>query len=235
MDTIILIAFPFLAITFLALYQWSRQAGPEPPASRIESRTFDGLFAERNASEAQALARAEAELQVEEEREQSRAALLARACLDDETALDDAHALGDRDLYNEVLEALVSQAAGDRERLRGIAEYIVDSRTLRSTREFAKSMIPAYDGKLDQRSLADMLYLAALSDDAAVYEEAIRAARERFRQRRIALQPRDFVATVESGYWLIEAGTRYSGAGFTLKQLIAEVRRELASAVRFSA
>ncbi|MDX2032838.1 MAG: hypothetical protein SF339_19330 [Blastocatellia bacterium] len=235
MDTIILIAFPFLAITFLALYQWSRQAGPEPPASQIESRTFDGLFAERNAIEAQALARAEAELRAEDEREQSRAALLARACVDDETALDDAHALGDREIYNEVLDALVSQAAGDRERLRGIAEYIVDSRALRSTREFAKSMIPAYDGKLDQRSLADMLYLAALSDDAAVYEEAIRAARERFRQRRIALQPRDFVATVESGYWLIAAGTRYSGAGFTLKQLIAEVRRELTSAVRFSA
>lgn len=235
MDTIILIAFPFLAITFLALYQWSRQAAPEPRASRLESKTFDGLFAERNAIEAQALARAEAELRAEEERERSRAALLARAYVEDETALDDAHALGDRDLYNEVLESLVSRADGDRERLRAIAEYIVDSRTLRSTADFAKSMIPAYEGRLDQRSLADMLYLAALSDDAAVYEEAIRAARERFKQRRIALQPRDFVATVESGYWLISAGTRYSGAGFTLKQLIAEVRRELTSAIRLSA
>lgn len=235
MDTILLIAFPFLAITFFALYQWSRQAAPEPLASLPKPKTFDGLFAEQNAIEALALARAEAELRAKEEREQSRSVLLARAFVDDETALDEAHALGDRDLYNEILEALVSQAEGDPERLRAIAEYIVDSRALRSTRDFAKSMIPYYGGRLDPRSLADMLYLAALSDDAAVYEEAIRAARERFKQRRIAILPRDFVVTVESGYWLISAETRYSGAGFTLKQLIAEVRRELTSAIRLSA
>ncbi len=235
MDTILLIAFPFLAITFIALYQWGRQTSPEQPASLPESRTFDGLFAEQNAIEAAALERAEAELHAEEEREKMRSTLLIRAALDDEAALDDAHAQGDRGLYNEVLDGLVAQANGERERLRGIAEYIVDSRALRSTPAFARTMLAQADGKLDQRSLADLLYLAALSDDATIYEEAICTVRERFRQRRIALPARDVVATIESGYWLISSETRYSGAGFMLKQLIADVRRELTSALRISA
>jgi hypothetical protein len=231
MDTLILIVLPLLAVAIFALRQWSQQPSPDQ-SSLPESKTFDGLFAERHEEEARALAKAEAELREEEER----AALLARAYVGDETALDEAHARGNRELYDEVLDALVAQGEGDAERLRAIAEYIVDSGGLRATPGFAATMIEAYDRRLDQRSLADMLYLAALSDDAAVFERAVVAARARFRLGRIPrLSPRDFIATVECGYWLISAETRYSGAGFVLKQLIAGLRRELAAAARLSA
>ena len=231
MDTLILIVLPLLAVAVFALRQWSRQPSPEAP-SLPETKTFDGLFAEQYEEEARARAKAEAELREEEER----AALLARAYVGDETALDDAHAHGNRDLYDETLETLVAQAEGDTERLRAIAEYIVDSGSLRATSGFAAAMIETYDQRLDQRSLADMLYLAALSDDAAVFEQAVQAARARFRLGRIPrLSPRDFAATVECGYWLISAETRYSGDGFILKQLIAGVRRELATTARLSA
>lgn len=232
MDTLIFFVLPFIAVAIYALLQWSRQPSFEQTSSFPEQRTFDGLFAEQREEDARALAKAEAELRAEEER----AALLARAWVGDETALDDAHATGNRELYDEVLEAIVAQAEGDAELHRAIAEYIVDSGGLRSTPAFAAMMIGQFQRRLDQRSLADMLYLAALSDDASVYERAVEAARERFRQGRLArLSPRDFIATVESAYWLISAETRYSGSGFTLKQLIAGVRRELAAATRLSA
>jgi len=232
MDTLLLIALPLTAVAIFALRQWSRQPSHEQPPSLPEMKTFDGLFAEQREEEARALIKAEAELREEE----ARAELLARAYIGDETSLDDAHATGNRDLYNEALDALVAQAGGDPELLRAIAEYIVDSGKLRSTPEFAATMIEQYRRKLDRRSLAPMLYLAALSDDAATYEKAVEAARARFRQGRLPhLQPRDFLAIVESGYWLISAETRYSGSGFILKQLIAGVRRELAAATQLTA
>ncbi len=232
MDTLIFLVFPLVAVAIYALRQWSRQPSHEQPPSLPKMKTFDGLFAERREEEARALAKADAELREEE----ARAQLLARAYIGDQTSLDDAHATANRELYNEVLDVLVAQAEGDPELQRGIVEYIVDSGGLRSTPEFAAMMIGQYRQRLDQRSLADMLYLAALSDDAAVFERAVETARERFRLGRIPrLSPRDFVATVECGYWLISAETRYSGSGFILKQLIAGVRRELAAATRLTA
>jgi hypothetical protein len=190
------------------------------------------LFAEQQAEELRLLTQAEAKLRAEEERER----LVARAAEGDQTALDEAHERGDADNYGEVLQTLVAQADGDPELLRSIAEYIVDSRKLRSTGEFAAMMIEQWSKSLDQRSLVDMLQLAALSDDVAVFKRAVRIALERFSEGRIPrITATDFLATVESAYWLFTTEVRYSGSGFTLKQLIAEVRRELAAAPRRSA
>jgi hypothetical protein len=232
MDTLIFLVLPLLALAMFALRQWSRQPAPDLPRLHSEMTSFDGLFAPQREEEARALARADAELQEEE----TRAQLLARACLGDETTLEEAHGTGNRVLYDEVLESLVAQAANDAEQLRSIAEYIVDGANLRATPAYAARMIELYQRKLDPRALADMLHLAALSDDAGIFERAVEAARARFRQGRIpGLQSRDLLATIESGYWLISAETRYSGAGFSLKQLIAGLRRELATATRLTA
>jgi hypothetical protein len=190
------------------------------------------LFAAQQAEELKLIAQAEAKLRAEEERDR----LVARATEGDEATLDEAHERGDAENYGEVLRTLVARADGDPELLRSIAEYIVDSRKLRSTGEFAATMIEQWAKSLDQRSLVDMLQLAALSDDVGVFKRTVRIALERFNEGRIPrLTATDFLSTVESAYWLFTTEVRYSGSGFTLKQLIAEVRRELAAAPRRSA
>jgi hypothetical protein len=228
METLILIVISLVAITLFALAKWSHRSSPKPTPYFSETKTFDGLFAPEREREAIAYARAEAELRLEAER----AALLARAALGDETSLDDAHATRDRELYNETLETLLAGAEGDKEMVRTIAEHIIDGGALRSSPALARMMLEQGQGFRNSRSLADLLYVAALSDDPPIYEQAVQIAFKRRHQAH--LRPSDFLAIVESSYWLISAETRYSGRGFTLKQMIAGIRRELAATARRS-
>lgn len=197
---------------------------------------FDGLFAEERAEESRKLAIAEAKLRDEEHRHR----LLDQAADGDESALDEAAKLGDTRFYAEVLCALAEQTNGDVELLRGIAEYIVDSQELRSSREFAEAMLDQWSNQIgrpvSQRSLADMLYLSALADDPEVFKRAVNEALKLWRNDgRTKVAATNFLATVESAYWLMSGEVRYSGSGFILKQVIADVRRELATANRWSA
>ncbi|MEK7832742.1 MAG: hypothetical protein AAB401_16735 [Acidobacteriota bacterium] len=193
---------------------------------------FDGLFAEQRAEESRQLAIAEAKLRDEENRQR----LLNRAAEGDESALDEACKLGDAPFYAEVLWTLAEQAKGDTELLRGIAEYIVDSRELRSSIEFAETMLGHWSVSVSQRSLADMLYLSALADDTEVFKRGINEALKLWRaDLRTKVSAKDFLTTVESAYWLMSGEVRYSGSGFILKQAIADVRRQLAAANRWSA
>ena len=97
-------------------------------------------------------------------------------------------------------------------------------------------MIGQWSKSFDQRSFVDMLYLAALSDDVAIFKRAVEVSSRRFVAGGLPqVSARDFLATVESAYWLVATEVRYSGSGFLLKRLIADVRRELAAAPRRSA
>ncbi len=225
----------FLTPCFLliwALLVWrdvARNAMDEGTPSRLTAFQFDGLFAEQQAEESRQLAMAEARLRDEEHRQR----LLNRAAEGDESALDEAGNLADREFYTEVLRTLAAQADGDSERLRSIAEYIVDSQELRVSSEFAETMLGFWRAPISQRSLADMLYLAALADDTEMFQLTINKAVQLWRgDLRTKISAKDFLATVESAYWLISGEVRYSGQGFLLKQAIADVRRQLATTNR---
>ena len=225
----------FLTPCFLliwALLVWrdvARAALDEGTPSRLTSFQFDGLFAEQQAEESRQLAIAEAKLRDEDHRQR----LLDRAADGDERALDEANKLDDAPFYAEVLRLLAGQANGDAELLRAIAEYIVDSQELRSSRAFTETMLEIWRAPLSQRSLVDMLYLSALADDAEVFKRAIEMALKLWRgDLRTKVTAKDILATVESAYWLMSEEVRYSGSGFLLKQTLADVRRELATANR---
>lgn len=223
----------FLLIWALVVWRGAASASTDKAGySQLSSFQFDGLFAEQQAEESRQLAIAGAKLRDEEHRQR----LLNLAAEGDETVLDEASKLGDTLFYAEVLRELTGQANGDAELLRGIAEYIVDSQELRSSSEFAGMMLGHWSASISQRSLADMLYLAALADDAEVFKRAINEALKLWRaDLRTKISAKDFLATVECAYWLMSGEVRYSGSGFILKQAIADVRRQLAAANRWSA
>jgi hypothetical protein len=230
MNTILFISILLLAVAAFALHRRKLRTAPEEPDSFPEQRSFDGLFAEQHAEEMKLLEQAKAERRAQEERRR----LLSRATEGDKTALDEAHMRGG-EFYREILRTIVAQAGGDEEELRSIAEHIVDSRALRSGGEFAAIMIERLSAAPDQSSLACMLHLAALSDDAAVFKRAVEVALNLFGEGRLpGLSAGEFLAAVESAYWLIEAEVRSSGSGFLLKRLIVDVRRRLAAASRRS-
>jgi hypothetical protein len=231
MDTILFISILLLAAATLAVHLWNRRQPPKEPDFFPESRSFDGLFAKQHAEEMKLLAQAEAERRAQEERRR----LLDRAAEGDKTALDEATAYGDGSFYREILRALVERAEGDEEALRSIAEYIVDSRALRSSGEFAAMMIERWAREPNHLPFTGALHLAALSDEVAVFRRALEVALNFFREGRFpGMSAEDFLATVESAYWLIDAEARNSGPGFFLKRLIVDVRRELAAAPRRS-
>jgi len=229
METILFISILLLAVATFAIRLLNRRRPPNEPDFLPEPTGFDGLFAEQHAEEMELFAQAEAERRAREERE----SLLERAAIGDRTTLDEARQRGDIAFYREILRAIVARVEGDEESLRSIAEYIINSRELRSSAEFAVMMIERWGRNSDQLSFAGALHLAALSDDAAVFKSAVEIALKFFREGRFPqVSAEDFLKTVESAYWLIDAEVRNTGAGFFLKRLIADVRRELAAARR---
>ncbi len=234
MDTFLIIAVLLFAAGILVLRQATRQPKSREISAPHEPYPFDGLFAPEQIVAGRELAQAEARLREEEQQER----LLERAAAGDETALNDAHALGNAAFYRDVLQTLVRQT-NDPERLRFLAEYIVDSHQLRAEPTLAARMIAEFGALPTQPSLPsllDMLQLAALSDDVATFQHAVETALQLYRADKLpSVSAQDLLAGIESAYWLIATETRYSGSGFSLKQLIADVRRTLAAAPRRSA
>jgi hypothetical protein len=231
MNTILFISMFLLAAATFALHLWNRRPPPNEPDFFPEPQGFDGLFAEQYAEEMKLLAQADADRRVQEERQ----LLLGRAAEGDKAALDEAHLYGDGGFYREILQTLTARAEGDEEALRSIAEYIVDSGALRSSVEFAAMMIERWSESPDQLSFAGALHLAALSNDASVFRRAVEIALKRFGEGRLQrVSAENFLAAVDSAYWLIDAEVRNSGSGFLVKKVIADVRRELAAAARRS-
>jgi len=73
--------------------------------------------------------------------------------------------------------------------------------------------------------------LAALSDDAQLYEDAVQTALRFWRESKpVATSAAELKALFESEFWVLSSGTRSSGAGFVLKRTLANARRELETA-----
>ncbi|MEP7337283.1 MAG: hypothetical protein ABI977_06020 [Acidobacteriota bacterium] len=229
MNTVLFISLLLFAAAAIA-FRFSNRRTAEPEISRrLPASQFDGLFAERHAEEARALSEENAKSRNEATRRQ----LLERAAEGEIKVLDEAHAFGNALFYREVLQAIHTQADGNPKVLQSIAKYIVDSQKLRSSRELAEAVIEMWSNCSGQHSLTEMLYLAALADDTAIFTRAVNAALLSWREDRIGkVSAKEFLATVESAYWLVASEVRTSGAGFLLKQAIADVRRELAAANR---
>jgi hypothetical protein len=95
----------------------------------------------------------------------------------------------------------------------------------------AEQVIRAWQAAPDRRSTVDMLHIAGLADDAKTYRRAVNLAIEAFKNGRLAgFSADELLALLESQFWLLNTEAQRGGDGFTLKQRLAEARRELAAA-----
>ena len=215
-----------LAIIFIAgigLYFWQKSM-PEtsahvlPPAPDLR-----GLFEERAMSrETQNQLSAAAK-----EEEKSRLFELAKR--GERSALDEAHATGEADLYDHVLSELVTQADTE-SKLLSLASHVARNE-LPVNAPLAKAMIASWKAAPDRNRTAKALHFAALSDDAALYRESIEDALQLWREGKLAeVMPAELRSLFEGEFWILSSRSRSSGAGFVLKQILADARRELEAA-----
>ena len=83
----------------------------------------------------------------------------------------------------------------------------------------------------DRTSTANMLHLAANTDDAETYNNAVELALNAWQERKLPdLSAAELHNLLNSEYWLLSSRTRSSGAGFILKRTLSRAKRELESA-----
>ncbi len=130
------------------------------------------------------------------------------------------------------MNALVERADSDQSIL-SLASYITRNDGLRVNTKLAERFIEAWKNSPDRSFTAKMLHVAALADDAALYQQAIETALRFWRAGRLPeMSAEELRVLIESEFWVLSNGARDSGAGFILKTKLAALRRELSKVAR---
>jgi len=156
--------------------------------------------------------------------------LIERARSGDTNVLSDARATGDSGLYKEALDALIDKASENQEALSALINQIVISDELRASTKLAEIVFSSWKAQPGQRSTIRMLHIAALSDDADMYQKAVEEVLRFHQDGKLTIASEALVALIESEFWVLASEARLGGAGFRLKRTLADVRRKLATA-----
>ena len=101
----------------------------------------------------------------------------------------------------------------------------------RETFEQAIEVIRTWQQSPNKKSAADLLHVAALSDNAKNYERAIELVLLSWRDGSLTdISAKELHSLINSEYWVLSSPTRISGAGFVLKRTLSNANRELESA-----
>ncbi|HXI92852.1 MAG TPA: hypothetical protein VNO24_22850 [Blastocatellia bacterium] len=221
---IAIIVISFLALTGAAftIYLWQRTPSDATDNRVLPAPKFGGLFDRPDST------------LLAEERQQTIASrkqeLRELARSGDLNALTEAYSAHDSALYADVLDGLVEWASERQENLAALVSLVSKSNELRANRQLARRLIETWKSAPDRRSTTEMIHIAALSDDALTYEQAVEAALEGWRSGRLpGFSPEELVELFVSQYWVIAPEARRGGVGFALKRRLLGVRRELAT------
>jgi hypothetical protein len=201
----------FVALFAIAIYFWQKPRStdehlPLPP--EIPPRA---LFSETQAVVAS------------EPAENGRRELITRATNGDLHAILEAR---DLDFYSEVLTAAVSEADSEAKLLK-LASH-VSQNSLPVNRSLAEAMISSWRNSPNRPTTAKAIHLAALADDAELFNNVVELALNLFREGKLGdTSAMELQALLNGEYWLLSSGERNSGTGFVLKRTLSSARREL--------
>lgn len=227
MVTFLITSFFILAFLAIATYFWQRSAS-STEAETLPPPPGRGLFI-NGTEDGQALARAEAASEAMASEAAKRRELFKRAEAGDRSTLVETSDAKDAELYEGALNLLVTGADTD-PKLLSLVSYVTQHE-LRVNKKLADRVIDSCTRAPDRSSTAKMLHVAALSDDAAVYQSAVETALNFWRDRRLPeISVQELRSILEGEFWILSSPTRNSGAGFILKRTLAGARRELEAA-----
>ena len=228
MVTILITSLFILAFLAIAVYFWQK------PASSIDAEALPpppgrGLFIDATPdSQAVGQARADVDSEAPAKAAAKRRELLDRAQAGEKSTLLEAR-IEDAELYEEALNSLVAGADSD-PKLLALISYVA-RHELRVNQNLAEKVMDSYKRAPDRSSTSKMLHIAALSDDAAVYQSAVETALELWRERRLSeMSAQELRSILEGEFWVLSSNTRSSGAGFLLKSALRGAHRELEAA-----
>jgi hypothetical protein len=160
-----------------------------------------------------------------------RQALLARAAEGDLATLVEAQAMRDTLFYDSVLNALIERASACQQDFDGLVKRILENGDLPANATLAERVIAQCQVSPGRGRAADTVHLAALSNEAAIFEKAVETILQLWSEGKLPeVSAEELRELFESEYWVLGAEARRAGPGFTLRQRLAEVRRQLATA-----
>jgi hypothetical protein len=231
METFIVIAALLLAALVLAF----RFGKPKPAltAAASYSAQLPEWTGQRGLFDDPAKVEDLAQLETARLAEEARAALLVRAEAGDRDVLVEALASKGLVFYREALDVLTMRARNDDEGLQALLRHVAQNGHWRANVMLAEAALARWQKAPERYALGELLHVAALSDDAAVYQKVVEATMRMWRAGRLAwVSPRNLRALIESEYWILAPEARQAGAGFVLKRMLVAVRRELAAATQ---
>lgn len=226
MVTFLITSLIILAFLAVAVYFWQKPASSDETEALLPPPHWRGLFID-GIPDGKISAEDDSATHL-----QQRVALLDRAAKGEKSVLQEARNTSsseDSRLYEEVLNSLV-ESADSEPKLLALVSYVT-RHELPVNKKLAATFIASCKSAPGPNSAAKMLHVAALSDDATVYQVAVETALE-FRSNGLLseISPQELLAILEGEFWLLSANTRSSGAGFLLKRTLSSARRELETA-----
>ena len=228
MGTLFITSFFLLGIIIFALYLRHNASSSDDSAGHVlpPYGRFGGLFGVNSETRRPAI-----EAASEAEDAERRASLLARAAAGERETLDEAHASGDAQLYEEVLNALVLSVSQSDAALLALVSHITRAESLRVNRGLAEALMLSWQKSPGRAATAKMLHTVALADDASLYQKAVELAWQFWRAGRVqGLTAVELRTLADGEYWVLSSHSRSSGAGFLLKRTLAHLRREVEGA-----
>jgi hypothetical protein len=201
----------------IAIYFWQKPAKtsetielPPPPPPR-------GMFSDYQPNQVSAAA---------EDLSALRSSILENARNGEREALSRAHQVNDQMLYEEVLNILTEQANSEAQLL-SLISHVVRS-DFPVNKNLARKAIEYWRESLDKSSTAKLLHIAALSNDAETYRNALEVVLKSWREGKLPdLSAAELQSLFNGEFWVLSSSTRSSGAGFVLKRTLSIANREL--------
>lgn len=228
MVTFLLTSVFVLAFIAVAIYFWQKSPSSTeaavllPPPAR--GLFMDGTPNGQAATLAEAAADSAAIANAANHRD-----LIERTKAGERSALLETWKTGDVGLYDDALNLFAAGADSD-PKLLSLVSYVTRNE-LPVNRKLAERLIDSYKRSPDRGSTAKMLHTAALSDNAAVYQNAVETALMSWRAGHlIDISAEELRSVLEGEFWILSSPTRSSGEGFLLKRTLNGARRELEAA-----
>ena len=159
-----------------------------------------------------------------------RQVLLERAAHGDLATLVEARATRETGIYNAVLDTLIGRTSCQQD-FDNLVTHLLENGDLPANAKLAERVIAQYKASPGRSTTADTVHLAALSNEAVIFEKAVDTIMQLWSEGRIPeVTAEELRELFESEYWVLGADARRAGPGFTLRQRLAEVRRQLATA-----
>jgi hypothetical protein len=214
MVTLLITSVFVFALIAIAIYFWQKAANTSQPGELPLPPRPAGLFSDFKLAE------------LPSSTDDPKKNLIGSAAKGDKNALEQAHALNDQTLYEDVLNIFVTQIDSEPKLLSLVSH--VTRNELPVTKALAQKSIDYWKDSPDKNSTAKMLHLAALSDDAETYRLAVELALNSWRNSKLPnMSAVELQALINGEFWVLSSNTRSSGAGFLLKRTLATAKREL--------